>query len=141
MSEDQTGDIGGTTPQVTVGAPRPETRTDQDALDVAFMVASPSCRRFFCNLLEHTGTYRHTFSTDHAIMAETEGRRAVGLWLIDLLERHAPGSYPGLLAEVTRKAQEARAAADLKKTHAPQEYGFFDGNGILVDTPPVVRNV
>lgn len=55
-------------------------------------------RAFLCRLIAECGVFERNLESDAARMAFNEGRRSVGLWVLELLETAKPGSSGGLLS-------------------------------------------
>ena len=54
-------------------------------------------RAFLCRLIAECGVFERNLESDAARMAFNEGRRSVGLWVLELLETAKPGSSGALL--------------------------------------------
>ena len=55
-------------------------------------------RAFLCRLIAECGVFERNLESDAARMAFNEGRRSVGLWVLELLETAKPGSSGALLS-------------------------------------------
>jgi len=71
--------------------------------ELRFVMADARGRRFVWQLLGEAGVYRSSFASDPLVMAHAEGRRDMGLRLLDRLLRVAPGDYLKAQAENTEK--------------------------------------
>lgn len=58
-------------------------REKQHREDITNLLKTPAFRRVLWNWLEFTGIYRETFDTNFGVMAKNEGRRSVGLMLVN----------------------------------------------------------
>jgi hypothetical protein len=70
-------------------------RSDRERADndLRFVMADARGRHFVWQLLGDAGLYRSTFSADALVMAHNEGKRDMGLRLLDRLLRVTPGDY------------------------------------------------
>lgn len=71
----------------------------QDALDFKEVSGTVAGRRFLRRLLADTGVFRSTYSTDHSAASFNEGRRSIGLFILDEFEQHAPNHYLQMIRE------------------------------------------
>lgn len=76
-------------------------RQQQQQDDLKAVLSTPAGRRLLWWLLEHTGVFRQSFTTDAAITAFNEGRRSSGLFLLGALEAVQPGTLGELMKENT----------------------------------------
>lgn len=74
-----------------------ESAQAREALDVQEIAAMPPGRRFLRSLLVRSGVLRASFDTNAMAMAFNEGRRAFGLEVVRLIEKHCAGLLPTLL--------------------------------------------
>lgn len=58
--------------------------------DLRWLMGDPRGRRVMWRLLEGSGIYRSSFSTDPLVMAFAEGERNRGLRLLDEITQHCP---------------------------------------------------
>jgi hypothetical protein len=73
----------------------------QEILDYDTMLKSPNGRGVLKSLLHDTGVFQSTFSPDNQLLgAYGEGRRSVGLGLIDTLKAANIEKYYLLLKEI-----------------------------------------
>jgi hypothetical protein len=76
---------------------------EQQVEDLKFVMGDHRGRRFVWRMLVEAGVYRSTFSESHAAMAFQEGKRNLGLLLVDDIVSECPGDYDRMRAE-QRKA-------------------------------------
>lgn len=67
--------------------------------DLRWLLGHPQGRRIAIRLLEHTGIYRSSFNHSGSVMAFSEGRRDVGLWLTAEISEASPEGFMKVLAE------------------------------------------
>ena len=72
---------------------------------IAHVMDSPEGREAMEIILDATGVYRPSFNTNALSMAYAEGRRSVGLALINLIE---PASYQIMLRESHERRNKER---------------------------------
>jgi hypothetical protein len=96
-----------TDPEQVASAERLRARERQrDLADLRAVLALPEGRRWLWRVMAETQAFRSSFDPDSAArMAFREGRRAVGLWLLDALAEAAPDAFPSLMAETWAAAQ------------------------------------
>ena len=84
-----------------------ERQTEID--DLAWLMSDARGRRVMRRLLARSGIYRTSFNADPATMAFMEGRRDMGLWLVDEISQHAPKRFIEMQKEQLneRKGKEA----------------------------------
>lgn len=85
--------------------------------DVAMerLFAWPFGRLVVWQILQHCGVYRSSYvggTPEGGTSAYLEGRRSVGLFLIDWLERVDRRAYPQLILENAQKAEEKEQPND-----------------------------
>lgn len=61
--------------------------------DLRVVLGFKQGRRFVRRLLEESGNYRTSFSTEAMIMAFNEGQRNIGLWTIGEIHQASPTAY------------------------------------------------
>jgi len=68
----------------------PKEKTDYRRMiaerDFKWLAGRVEGRRFMRRLLQECGVYSPTFSQDHGIMSFQEGKRALGLWILEQFE-------------------------------------------------------
>jgi hypothetical protein len=67
--------------------------------DLRGILNSKTGRRFVWRLLERAGVYRTSFNNSGSITAFNEGRRDVGLFLLNEIHEVAPDAYLTMLKE------------------------------------------
>ncbi len=76
----------------------------QEHQDLTAVLSTDAGQRVFMGLLDYCRPYEQLPTAEHAQMAMLEGRRRVGLHLINLVQRLDPDLYPALLvAHMKRK--------------------------------------
>ena len=105
--------------QIERGEQREARERRERLADLREALASPHCRRFLTAILAQCGIYHATESSSPAEMARLEGKRMIGLWIIDRLNLADPTAYlqiqkdllerkrAGLLAEIQARQQQA----------------------------------
>ena len=96
--------------------PKVEPTDFEQALDETMRLKSDCGRQVLWEILERCGVYRSTFTGNPTVDAYNEGRRSMGVWLLDNLGQIDDGHYIKLLNEVSRrrklKARQAEEALD-----------------------------
>lgn len=67
--------------------------------DLLFVMSTAQGRRFIWQMLSDAGVYRTVFSPDIAVMSFSEGKRNVGLELLNELTTHCQNSYLKMVEE------------------------------------------
>lgn len=67
--------------------------------DLRKVLALPEGRRFVWSILSSTGVYGRAFTGEALTTAHNEGRREIGITLLEKIEADAPGSYLAMLRE------------------------------------------
>lgn len=67
--------------------------------DLRAILATAEGRRFAWSILASAGVYGRSFTGEPLTTAHNEGRREVGLQLLERIEAQAPGSYLAMLRE------------------------------------------
>lgn len=94
-----------------------ERQQQQEQSDLMAVLSSDAGQRMFMRIMDYCHPYEQIHMAEHAQAALLEGRRRVGLHLINLVQRVDPEMYPAmLLAHMKRKralidADERSAAA------------------------------
>lgn len=73
------------------------------------LLAIPGNRAFLWRLLIECGVYRTNSEPDHGPMAFREGRRSIGLWLLNELLAADPNSYGRMRDEATEREKRLTA--------------------------------
>ena len=74
---------------------------DAEAEDFKWLMGSKRGRRIAWRLLEDSGVFRLSFSTDPLQMAFNEGNRNFGNRVLALVHAHCPEKYPMMIKEQT----------------------------------------
>ena len=74
-----------------------------DAL-LADYLKTPYGRELFWYLLGDTGVFHSSFSSDPLVMAKREGRREIGLGLLERIENLGPEYLPNMQLEANNRA-------------------------------------
>lgn len=61
--------------------------------DLRWLLANPQGRRIASRMLAETGVFRSSFNHSGSVMAFSEGRRQIGLWLTAELMEASPEGY------------------------------------------------
>ena len=67
--------------------------------DLRKVMATGEGRRVLYSILASAGVYARAFTGEALTTAHNEGRREVGISLLERIEAQAPGSYLGMLRE------------------------------------------
>ena len=92
-------------------AAKAELRREDEEEDVRWLMGSPRGRRMVRRLLDRSGVYKPSFSTNAIDMAFKEGNRNYGCWLLLTVSTHCPDLYLLLL-------KEGKADSDNRSSHA-----------------------
>ena len=104
-------------------------------------------RAFLCRLIAECGVFERNLESDAARMAFNEGRRSVGLWVLELLETAKPGSsgallslfgnagsfLGGMIKEQNEKRMEMEAVVYGRDENGEHRTGDADGNAAVGD--------
>lgn len=103
-----------TDPDAVASEERRLAREHQAALaDLRAVLALAEGRRWLWRLLAHAELFRSSFDADNpARTAYREGRRGVGLWLLDEMAQADPAAFPSLVAETWAAAQTSPTEED-----------------------------
>ncbi len=71
--------------------------------DLRWLLGNAQGRRIALRMLDRTGVYRSSFNHSGSVMAFSEGRRDIGLWLTAELLEASPDRYLKLLRESAGK--------------------------------------
>lgn len=71
--------------------------------DLRWLLGHPQGRRILNRLLERTGVFRTSFNHSGSVMAFSEGRREVGLWITAEMSEASPDGFVKVLTERTKK--------------------------------------
>lgn len=71
--------------------------------DLKAVLGMEAGRRFLMRLIDQTGVFSHM---SDPVSEQAVGRRAVGLTLVEHIERVTPGAFAALQAEAVRLRQE-----------------------------------
>lgn len=74
-------------------------RRAREVEDLKWLAGHPQGRRIAWRLLEQAGVFRSTFNTNAMTMAMSEGRRTLGLFLLDELMEVAPEVLTRMMQE------------------------------------------
>lgn len=78
-------------------------KRDQELEDIKWLVGHEAGRRIAARLIAEAGVYKTTFHTSGSVMAFNEGKRSLGLFLLDELLTASPNSYLKILKENRRE--------------------------------------
>lgn len=91
---------------------KPAERQKQNDDDMRVLLSSPAGRRFFFRILTQSGLYSSSYAESPTATAYNEGRRSVGLALMQEAQRVDPARYGVALREQLDAAElDARDAA------------------------------
>lgn len=71
--------------------------------DLRWLLGHPQGRRVLTRMLERAGLFRSSFNHSGSVMAFSEGKRDMGLWLSAELSEASPDGYVKVLTERTKK--------------------------------------
>lgn len=80
---------------------------EQQDADLCAVLSSAHGLRFFRRLLEATGVYQDSFNANALAMANNEGRRKVGLFVVNEITRVCPEKYLEILTLNQKEASNA----------------------------------
>lgn len=78
-------------------------RRRKELEDLRWWLGHPQGRRLVSRLLEEAGVYRSSFNHSGSVMAFSEGKRHIGLFLISELLEASPDGYMKVLKEYKAK--------------------------------------
>lgn len=76
---------------------RERRRKEQD--DIRWLLANPQGRRIAGRILSEAGVFRSSFNHSGSVMAFSEGKRQIGLWLTAELLESSPDGYFKILKQ------------------------------------------
>lgn len=68
-------------------------RRRKEVEDLRWLLANPQGRRIAARMLSETGVFRSSFNHSGSLMAFSEGKRQIGLWLTAELLEASPDGY------------------------------------------------
>lgn len=71
--------------------------------DVRWLMGSPQGRRIIWRMLNRTGVFRSSYSSDALAMAFAEGNRNIGLQLLAQVHELCPDQYPEMVREANER--------------------------------------
>lgn len=71
--------------------------------DLRFMLGHPQGRRVLNRFLERSGVFRSSFNHSGSVMAFSEGKRDMGLWITAEISEASPEGFVKVLTERTKK--------------------------------------
>jgi len=72
---------------------------DRDVADFRNQMSTQAGRRFVYGLLERTGLYRSSFTSNRSVTDFNEGQRNVGLYYMNMVNEHCIDEYVLMLKE------------------------------------------
>lgn len=79
---------------------------EMEEADLLGVMSTPGGRRLFFALLERSGVMAGAFDRDAGVMAFLEGRRSVGIELVQWLQAATPKEYLRMMTEAAQTAVE-----------------------------------
>lgn len=76
---------------------------ESEASDIRWLMESEQGRRIVWRLLNRTGVFRSSFSSDALAMAFAEGNRNIGLQLLAQVHELCPDLYPEMVREANER--------------------------------------
>lgn len=76
---------------------------ESEASDIRWLMESEQGRRIVWRLLNRTGVFRSSFSSDALAMAFAEGNRNTGLQLLAQVHELCPDLYPEMVREANER--------------------------------------
>ena len=67
--------------------------------DFLWLMSSERGRRVVRRLIETAGVFRSSFNSNAMQMANTEGRKQVGFWILEQIEKLCPKAYHTMMQE------------------------------------------
>lgn len=89
-----------------------EAAADLELADLRTFVSTAAGRRFLWALISRTGVFASAFDTEALRMAFIEGRRSVGVDLLQMLQVKVPEGYLAMVQEAAKAVAEASALVD-----------------------------
>lgn len=77
--------------------------SEREASDIRWLMESEQGRRIVWRLLNSTGVFRSSFSSDALAMAFAEGNRNTGLQLMAQVHELCPDLYPEMVREANER--------------------------------------
>lgn len=74
-------------------------RRRKEVEDLRWLLANPQGRRIAARMLSETGVFRSSFNHSGSLMAFSEGKRQIGLWLTAELLEASPDGYFKILKQ------------------------------------------
>lgn len=90
-------------------AKREKFEAESEKADFVWLMQNKRGRRFVWRLLDQSGTFRISFSTQAMQMAFNEGNRNMGNRLLALIHTYCPELYPVLVKENTNVGHADRS--------------------------------
>lgn len=75
---------------------------ENDDADIEWLMSGPRGRRIVRRLLDRTDVFKPTFHPNAMVMAQNEGKKDLGYWLVGEIERLCPEGYYAMLQETRR---------------------------------------
>ena len=91
--------------------------------DLRAVLSTPEGRRFAWSILSACGVYARSFTGEPLSSAFNEGRRSVGIEILERIEAQAPGSYQTMLKESLDEAQRVEGGRQAARTLDEQNEG------------------
>jgi hypothetical protein len=88
---------------------------DLEEADLLGVMSTPGGRRLFFALIERSGVMGGAFDRDPGTMAFLEGRRSVGIELVQRLQMTTPKEYLRMMTEAAQTAVERSMKAAVKQ--------------------------
>lgn len=76
---------------------------EREAADIRWLMESEQGRRIVWRLLNQSGVFRSSFSSDALAMAFSEGNRNIGLQLMAQVHELCPDMYPEMVREANAR--------------------------------------
>lgn len=81
-------------------------RQETEEADYRWLMSTAQGRRIVWRMLERSGVYRSSFSSDAMVMAFNEGNRNSGLALLATVSNLSPAEYVEMMKEATNDAAD-----------------------------------
>jgi hypothetical protein len=80
-------------------------RLDEASEDLRFVMSTPRGRRFMHSLLGKSGLLKRAFSENAIAMSRAEGRREIGIELMEAIDEACPEQYFVMMKEAKKEEE------------------------------------
>lgn len=99
-------------------ADKAERRRERELSDIRFIIKSPEGRRFYWRLMSDAGVFRRSFNGDTVGTMFNEGRRSLGLDILNDLLEAKPAAFSEMQQEYAseKKREDNEVKAEIKES-------------------------